>query len=309
MSSFPRITLITPVYNAGTTLERTLKSIIAQDYPNLETIIMDSCSTDHTPQIMEQYKDYITRWVCEKDRGPPDAQNKAVALATGDFIQFVYGDDEIMPGLLHKVAAIARANPEVRVITCGSLMINDGNGRPFEQARYVRPHQLAITMENALNGHVHSQFFHKSVFEQFGKLKTHVGTDFCFSNDREFLTRLVLAGVETAVIPEPLYVFHIHSASLTGGGGNLEKVLKQLRDLALSLTETPGISTENRNAARKAIIKNETGLALLYLSQHKLRPALAALKAALAISLFDTAFYTGDYVCRHLVRFIKRKWQ
>ena len=307
METFPKITIITPVYNAGATLERTIQSIIAQNYPNLEYIIMDSCSTDNTAEIIARYPSVITRYICEKDKGPPDAQNKGVALATGDFIQFVYGDDEILPGLLHKVADIIINQPELRVITCGSLMINDNHGKPFVQARYATSQALEISLQNALLGHVHSQFFHRSLFAEFGPLITHIGNDFCYSNDRRFLTKLVFAGIKTAIIPEALYIFHVHSGSLSGGGGNTEKVLRQLDDFSRELYAAHASDKQYLPIICKSIAKNETGLMLLYLRQYNTEKAITALKEALKYSAFDTFFYIGDYFSRHLIRFLKRK--
>lgn len=89
----PRITVITVTRNADAHLEQTIQSVIEQDYPNLEYIIIDGASTDGTLDIIRRYESYITKWISEPDRGIYDAMNKGIALATGDWLFFMGGDD------------------------------------------------------------------------------------------------------------------------------------------------------------------------------------------------------------------------
>lgn len=89
----PKVTVITVVLNAAPVVERTLISVLAQDYPNLEYLVIDGQSTDGTLSIIEKYSHGITRWISEKDSGIWDAMNKAANLASGEWVIFMNAGD------------------------------------------------------------------------------------------------------------------------------------------------------------------------------------------------------------------------
>lgn len=89
----PKITVVTVCYNAERDIENTILSVINQTYGNIEYIIVDGASTDGTMQVVEKYKDKIAKIVSEPDKGIYDAMNKALKLATGDFLIFMGSDD------------------------------------------------------------------------------------------------------------------------------------------------------------------------------------------------------------------------
>jgi len=102
-----KITLITASYNSATTLEETIKSVIAQNYPLLEYIVIDGASTDNTIEIIKKYEKHITKWVSEKDKGIYDAFNKGLEMASGDIIGFLNSDDMFAQNdALKKIAKI-----------------------------------------------------------------------------------------------------------------------------------------------------------------------------------------------------------
>src|SRR5206468_5733093 len=98
----PRISVVTSSYNQGRFLGRTIDSVLAQDYPNLEHIVVDGMSADETPAVLARYPHL--RVLREKDRGQADAINKGFRLATGDVYCFLNSDDTFLPGALHRVA-------------------------------------------------------------------------------------------------------------------------------------------------------------------------------------------------------------
>ena len=79
----PRISIVTPSYNQGAFIEQTIQSVLDQNYPNLEYIIMDAGSTDNTLDVIRKYASHLAFWVSEKDRGPADAIAKGFARTTG----------------------------------------------------------------------------------------------------------------------------------------------------------------------------------------------------------------------------------
>jgi len=103
LMDWPKISIITPSFNQGCFLRQTIDSIISQDYPNLEYIVMDGGSTDETVGILQSYGDKI-RWFSEKDNGQADAINKGLALASGDILAYINSDDYYLPGALKLVA-------------------------------------------------------------------------------------------------------------------------------------------------------------------------------------------------------------
>lgn len=105
-ASWPRITIVTPSFNQGQYIEQTILSIIGQDYPNLQYIVMDGGSTDETVSILERYSDRISFWVSEKDNGQSHAINKGLAIADGDIFNWINSDDYLLPGALKAVAEL-----------------------------------------------------------------------------------------------------------------------------------------------------------------------------------------------------------
>jgi len=124
MSKLPRITIVTPSYNQARYLEKTIKSILDQDYPSLEYIIIDGASTDKSVEIIKKYEEYLTYWISKKDKGQSDAINKGFNRATGDLLCWVNADDVLFPGSLKKVAGVLQDNPRIEIVTGNTLYID-----------------------------------------------------------------------------------------------------------------------------------------------------------------------------------------
>lgn len=94
---WPKISIVTPSYNQGVFLEETIRSILLQNYPNLEYIVMDGGSNDESVEILKKYDKWITYWVSEKDKGQANAINKGIELCTGDIFNWINSDDYLAP--------------------------------------------------------------------------------------------------------------------------------------------------------------------------------------------------------------------
>src|SRR5258708_2916487 len=121
-TKYPKISIITPSYNQGKYIERTIKSVLSQKYPNLEYIIMDGGSTDTTVSILKKYSRKIV-WKSEKDRGQTHAINKGLRLSTGEIITYLNSDDTYQPKALEKIASFFIEHPQEKfVYGCGRLI-------------------------------------------------------------------------------------------------------------------------------------------------------------------------------------------
>ena len=123
MSKLPKISVITPSFNQGNFIERTILSVIGQDYPNLEYIVVDGGSTDSTLEVLRKYEARL-RWISEKDKGQSDAINKGIRMASGDIIAYLNSDDVYEKGALKKAAGFFAANPSAMWV-CGRCRIID----------------------------------------------------------------------------------------------------------------------------------------------------------------------------------------
>jgi glycosyltransferase involved in cell wall biosynthesis len=108
----PRITVVTPSFNQGPFLEETMRSVLDQNYPNLEYIICDGGSSDNSVEIIERYQDRLAWWISEKDQGQSNAINKGFSKASGDLLAYINSDDTLAPGALMAAAEAYRQGHE-----------------------------------------------------------------------------------------------------------------------------------------------------------------------------------------------------
>ena len=138
----PKFTIITVTYNAAKTIEGTIQSVITQSYKNIEYIIVDGASKDSTMSIVDKYKDRINKIVSEPDKGLYDAMNKAIALATGDYLCFLNAGDELHEDdtiqlMVHSINS--RRMPD---ILYGETAIVDRQGHFIRMRRLSAPEEL-----------------------------------------------------------------------------------------------------------------------------------------------------------------------
>src|SRR5258705_3448382 len=113
---FPLVSMVTPSYNAAGFLEETIQSVLSQDYPRIEYIVMDGGSTDGTLDILRKY-DGLLQYQSQPDRGQTDAINKGFKLSRGNVFAFLCADDTTLPGAIGTAVRHLQANPGTPGIT------------------------------------------------------------------------------------------------------------------------------------------------------------------------------------------------
>ncbi len=180
----PLVSIVTPSFNQARYLESTLRSVLDQDYPNLEYILVDGGSTDGSLDIIRRYSDRLAWWVSEKDRGQTDAINKGFAHAKGEILAWLNSDDTYEPNAVREAVAYLQEHPEVGMVYGDANFINENDtvvGRfPAAQTSYRRLRR----------GYVHipqqSSFWRADLWRKVGPLDP----AFYFAMDYDLWVRL-----------------------------------------------------------------------------------------------------------------------
>lgn len=125
-----KISVVTPSFNQACFLEQTIESVLSQDYPNLEYIVMDGGSSDGSVDIIRKHSGQIAYWCSEKDDGQADAIGQGFDRATGDILCWLNSDDLFLPGALSTVAAYFERHPDIKTVSGGAYRV-DSAGKPF----------------------------------------------------------------------------------------------------------------------------------------------------------------------------------
>jgi glycosyltransferase involved in cell wall biosynthesis len=125
--TYPLVSIITPSYNQAQFLEATIRSVLEQDYPNVEYIIIDGGSTDGSIEIIKRYADRLTKWVSEPDTGQTDAINKGFGMATGEIMAWLNSDDTYRLGAIAEAVKFLLDNPEVGMVYGDAYYIDEAD--------------------------------------------------------------------------------------------------------------------------------------------------------------------------------------
>jgi glycosyltransferase len=179
------ISVITICYNRSKTIDASIQSVLNQDYPNIEYIIIDGNSNDGTKEIIAAYGDRISKYVSEKDKGMYDAINKGVKLATGDVIGLMHSDDTFYDNeVVSKIVKAFEEHDSIDgVYGDGIYVTNDAEER-LVRNRIGGEYNLKRIKQGWLPLHP-TVYFRKSCFEKYGLYNL----DFKIASDTEFLIR------------------------------------------------------------------------------------------------------------------------
>jgi len=202
VNPLPKITVVTPNFNCATFLEQTILSVLEQDYPNLEYIVVDGGSTDGSLEIIERYRSRLAHVVSEPDRGHADALNKGLRLGTGEVMCWINSDDLLLPGSLHCVGEIFASLPGVHWLTGQrNTIAEDGSHRPPHPLR--RWNWLRFVCGDYRHIQQESTFWRRSLWDAAGG---RLDESLSLANDFELWLRFFrLASLHT--VDEPLGCF------------------------------------------------------------------------------------------------------
>jgi glycosyltransferase involved in cell wall biosynthesis len=216
----PLVSIVTPSFNQAAFLEETIQSVLAQDYPWIEYIVMDGGSTDGSVDLIKKYssaqgavpggfKHGISHWVSEQDKGQTDAINKGFAKANGEIFAWINSDDTYNPGAVREAVEYLTAHPDAAMVYADCNFID-------EQGRVIGKFAARQTDYRKLRrGYVHipqqTMFFRAKLWKEVGPLDP----SFYFAMDYDLWVRIA-ARAPLRYLPGRVWAnFRIHASSKT----------------------------------------------------------------------------------------------
>ncbi len=218
---YPLVTIITPTYNRASFLGETIKSVLAQNYKNIEYIVLDGQSTDNTLEVVKKFIGKII-WDSHKNMGEVKAVNKGFSMAHGEIIGVVNSDDPLLPGAISEIVNFMVANPKI-IGAYPDWIKTDKDGKEIEKV--VLPdynYEYMLRKHSCTPGP--ATFYRKIIID---KLK---GRDdrFKYVSDFDFVLRAGLIG-DFARIPKFLTTFRVHSGAATTKSKGFVMAMEHIR--------------------------------------------------------------------------------
>jgi len=250
LSDLPFISLVTPSFNQAHFVRETIKSVLNQNYPYLQYVVQDACSSDGTDVV---FKDFsvpgVDIWI-EADHGQADALNRGFARTAGEIMGYLNSDDLLLPGTLHFVGRYFRDNPSVDVIY-GNRLIVDENG--LEIGRWILPGHNCKVLRFVDYVPQESMFWRRRIWDRVG---AHFDANLQFAMDWDLILRFIDASAVFHHLPGLFGVFRAHR-NQKSQADFVARGAKEMADLRLRHGD------ENMSRFRRAVL--HWG----YLSEHR----------------------------------------
>lgn len=279
-NNLPLVTVITPAYNQGIYLRDTIESVLSQDYPNIELLVLNDGSTDNTEEILKEYTGRI-KWETQKNMGQTPTINKGWRQTTGEIITWLNSDDTYLPGAVKAGVDYLLQHPETGIVFADSVF-TEADGTHLDRTRPVPPFNykdFVVNCENPISQP--SSFIRRSVMEKAGELDP----QYYYFMDWDFWLR---AGLYCKIdhVDAVWSTYRLHAESKTvSQSKKAAPELKYMYDKYFSRTDLPtditaikkkammnmyftsggyfldgDDKTSAANVAKKAIIQNPAGL-------------------------------------------------
>ncbi len=217
-----KISVVTISFNQAQFIEQAIRSVLSQDYPDVEYIIVDAGSTDGSRDIIQKYRDRLATIIFEPDDGPADGLNKGFLKATGDIFYYLNADDLLLPGALQIVANRFANLPHLDVIY-GNGLVLDRQGQVVKQI-FCSKWNLRSYMFGTVSVVQQATFFRSAAYKKAGGFNTNNRT--CW--DYELLADLAVSDCSIKQVPEFFGAIRIYDESITGSGRFQQAIFKDL---------------------------------------------------------------------------------
>lgn len=215
-----KVSIVTISYNQAAFLEQTIRSVIEQDYPNIEYIIVDPGSTDGSREIIEKYRSKISLVIFEPDMGPADGLNKGFHHATGDIFGYLNSDDYYLPTAITKVINYFHNHPDIDIVSGNAHIVGSSNN--FIRFTYSDKFSLLACAYGFSNLIQPSSFFRKEIYNKTNGFNIRNGSNW----DDELFIDMKVKGGNFGRINEFLSAYRIYKKNITGSGLLHKKIIE-----------------------------------------------------------------------------------
>jgi len=225
---YPHISIVTPSFNQVQFIGHTLQSVLNQQYPNLEYIVIDGASSDGSQLIIAQAEKHLTHWISEADKGQTEAINKGFRLTTGEIMGYLNSDDLLLPGALNTVADYFVQRPDIDVIY-GHRILVDEQGMAI--GRWILPPHTSLAYAWADFVPQETMFWRRSIWDRAGG---QLDESFRFAMDWDLISRFSSIGARFSRLPCYLAAFRVHAKQktslemTTAGADESERVIEKM---------------------------------------------------------------------------------
>lgn len=260
MANYPTISIVTPSYNQAHYIERTIKSVLTQEYPSIEYIIQDGKSKDNTVEVLKKYQRQLKHWESKADAGQAHAINLGFQHGTGEIMAYLNSDDLLLPNTLHYVASYFEKHPEVDVVYGHRILINEND---LEIGRWVLPPHYNKITEWVDFVPQETLFWRRCIWDKVG---AKIDESFQFAMDWDLIIRFQQAGAKIKRLPRFLGAFRVHQqqktiASMADSG------IKEMGKIRESIHKRPLSDFEIQQQIKSYILKHSF-YHKLYLFKH-----------------------------------------
>jgi glycosyltransferase involved in cell wall biosynthesis len=260
-----KLSIITPSFNRADMVDACVQSVLNQNYPDFEHIIIDGGSTDGTLDLLKKYSHIHV--VSERDEGMYDALNKGVELASGDLISFLNTDDLYGKNIFYCVVSLFN-DENIWAVAGNAIVVSDDiNGNTKVLNQYSAATTDLMECSTIGSNFFNAWFFRRSVFSMIGMFDI----SYRIAGDKEFMFRFALAGLKYATIDKLIYQYRQHSGSITFGNNTderLNSIAEQLRMTGFYLKDE-NVPKHVKALLRQLRTRITTGLAIRYWKTRK----------------------------------------